>query len=198
MRHARFFDGLKTLHQRLLEGNSATAVMEGWCEERGLARPARIGAFVIPAVCRKLTADQREHLELGPNDPVGYRQVRLVCGGMALCQADNWFVPARLTEDMNRQLATTDTPFGKVVAPLRPYRKTFATMPPPGLPPDWTQRPADELYECAKDQSWPFDPKEDLFEHQALVLRGEDDAPLAEVRETFKTALLADYVLQQS
>ncbi len=35
-----------------------------------------------------------------------------------LSVAHNWYVPARLTPEMNRTLETSDTPFGKVVAPL--------------------------------------------------------------------------------
>ena len=42
-----------------------------------------------------------------------------------MSEADNWYVPARLTPEMNAFLDTTDTPFGKAVRPLQPYRKTL-------------------------------------------------------------------------
>ncbi len=51
-------------------------------------------------------------------EPLGYRHVRLSCGGKVLSQAHNWYVPARLTPEINRQLETTDIPFGKAIAPL--------------------------------------------------------------------------------
>ena len=44
--------------------------------------------------------------------------MRLVCGAHVLSNADNWYVPDRLTPEMNRQLDQTDTPFGLVVKPL--------------------------------------------------------------------------------
>jgi len=44
--------------------------------------------------------------------------VRLTCGDAVLSVAHNWYVPARLTPKMNHALETSDTPFGKVVAPL--------------------------------------------------------------------------------
>lgn len=40
--------------------------------------------------------------------------------------ADNWYLPGWLTSDMNRRLATTDTPFGLVVRPLVFRRSTLS------------------------------------------------------------------------
>ncbi|MGC1270482.1 MAG: hypothetical protein WA842_07805, partial [Croceibacterium sp.] len=44
-----------------------------------------------------------------------------------LSQAHNWYVPARLTPEMNRTLATTETPFGTVVTPLAFRRERGAS-----------------------------------------------------------------------
>ena len=43
-----------------------------------------------------------------------------------LSEADNWYVPSRLTGEMNRVLETTAAPFGKAVMDLKPYRQTYA------------------------------------------------------------------------
>jgi hypothetical protein len=51
--------------------------------------------------------------------------VQLWCGDRLLSEADNWYVPSRLTPAMNTALETTDTPFGKAVQELKPYRRTF-------------------------------------------------------------------------
>jgi chorismate-pyruvate lyase len=56
---------------------------------------------------------------------VRYRRVRLACGDQVLSDADNWYVPARLTAEMNRTLDQTDTPFGAVVKPLGFQRRTL-------------------------------------------------------------------------
>ncbi len=47
-----------------------------------------------------------------------------MCGGHVLSEADNWYVPARLTPQMNRALDTSDTPFGAAVKALDFHRAT--------------------------------------------------------------------------
>ncbi len=68
----------------------------------------------------------RAALDVKPDEPLGYRRVRLKCGDRVLSEADNWYVPARLTPEMNRVLETTDTPFGKAVAALHFRRHTLS------------------------------------------------------------------------
>ena len=36
---------------------------------------------------------------IGPDEPVAYRHVRLRCGDHVLSEADNWYVPSRLTPE---------------------------------------------------------------------------------------------------
>lgn len=69
----------------------------------------------------------RATLGVSDTEPLGYRHVQLVCGEVALSQAHNWFVPARLTAEMNRLLAETDRPFGKVAASLNFSRQPLAS-----------------------------------------------------------------------
>ena len=68
----------------------------------------------------------REALDVKPDEPLGYRRVRLKCGDHVLSEADNWYVPARLAPEMNHVLETTDTPFGKAVAALHFRRHTLS------------------------------------------------------------------------
>jgi hypothetical protein len=42
-----------------------------------------------------------------------------------LSEADNWYVPARLTPQMNALLDTSDTPFGAAVKALNFHRATM-------------------------------------------------------------------------
>lgn len=98
--------------------DSATAALEGWCQARGIADPAKIIATSVGGEQLPPTTRNRQMLEVSDNEPVNYRHVRLSCGGKVLSQAHNWYVPARLTAEMNHTLETTDTPFGRVVAPL--------------------------------------------------------------------------------
>ena len=74
-------------------------------------------------------AGVRAQLGARPNEAIRYRHVRLRCGGHVLSEADNWYLPARLTADMNRRLDETNTPFGAVVRQLAFHRRTLEVGP---------------------------------------------------------------------
>lgn len=111
-------DALARFEAALAAQDSATAALEAWCATRGIAVPAQVVATPVAGPRLPPTPRNRGVLEVSPQEPVEYRHVRLSCGGVVLSQAHNWYVPARLTPEINRQLETTDTPFGKAVAPL--------------------------------------------------------------------------------
>lgn len=113
------------LERTLGEHASATAALEQWCAARGLAPDPRITATVLPGERPPLPSGLRARLAVGPGQPLGYRHVRLACGARVLSVAHNWFVRARLTREMNAALDTSDTPFGKVAAPLGFTRETL-------------------------------------------------------------------------
>lgn len=117
---------LQTLNADLLSHDSATATLERWCAEHALADPARIVAQREPMPPKALEPALRARLEIGPDEALAFRHVRLACGAHVLSEADNWYVPARLTPDMNRRLDATDEPFGKVVKPLGFRRRTLS------------------------------------------------------------------------
>lgn len=71
--------------------------------------------------------DTRTILVVRGDERVAYRNVRLMCGAATLSVARNWYVPARLPPEMRRRLETSDTPFGKVIAPLRFTRERRAS-----------------------------------------------------------------------
>lgn len=178
---------VETLNAEILASTSATLTLEKWCAEHHLSDTgeARILARLIRGETRPATAEQRERLGVGPDEPVNYRRVQLLCGSRVLSEADNWYVPSRLTPQMNRLLETTDTPFGKAVLELKPYRQTFAAQilwwP---LPRGWEQAPVP----ATTGQSLPI--PDALFEHRA-VLYTKDRQPFSEVREVYQRQLLA-------
>jgi len=106
------------LERTLASRDSATAALQDLCTARHLADPARIVAEPVRGAPAMLPGDARTRLNLAAEEAPGYRHVRLSCGGVVLSEAHNWYVPARLTPDMNALLASTDTPFGRVAAPL--------------------------------------------------------------------------------
>ena len=158
---------------RLLSAHSATALLEAWCTERGLAHDARLVAERVPSPTRPPSAVQRARLAIGAGEPVRYRRVRLICAGLVLSEAENWYVPARLTPAMNAVLDATQMPFGRVVHPLVPMRRHLSLL---------------RLWKPA-GQEWPAT-SEPLFRVEAL-LSTEAGLPFCEVAETYTGAVLA-------
>ena len=120
---------VETLDADLLSHDSATLTLERWCADHGIADPPRILAERVRDTMKPVSAEVRAALDVKPDEKLGYRRVRLKCGDHVLSEADNWYVPARLTPEMNHVLETTDTPFGKAVAALHFRRHTLAARP---------------------------------------------------------------------
>lgn len=185
--HAQAEAIVATLDARLLASASATATLADWCGKHHLADKPLIraerdrGAVVAP------TAEQRARLGIGADEAVVYRRVRLMCGDHLLSEAENWFVPGRLDPAMVERLAATDTPFGTVIVPLKPQRRTISDerlwRP---LPEGWEAQPTSRSGQSAGCEAIPAA----LFRHRALVLDGTGK-PLAEVVETYQRDLLA-------
>lgn len=159
------------LTDRLLNGPSATAILEDWCRECGFAAEPILVALPVEASRKAPTPLQCERLAVQDPGIVRYRRVRLTCGGLVLSEAENWYVPDRLTGAMNFTLDTTTTPFGRVVHPLAPTRRNLS------LDVLWTSEAGDP------------GPETPLFAIQA-VLSTEDGTPFCEVTETYHGAVL--------
>jgi len=123
---------LKDFEAALAANDSATAALRDWCAARGIADPAVITAERLKDRTTPPPARLQRLLRLTKLDndrkAIGYRHVRLSCGGTVLSEAHNWYVRSRLTEAMNRQLDETNTPFGKAVAALNFRREPLLTQ----------------------------------------------------------------------
>jgi hypothetical protein len=176
---------LQTLNADLLSHDSATLTLERWCDGHRLASPPHIVALRVPGVDKPPTPEQRRELGITPTDPVRYRRVKLMCGALVLSEADNWYVPGRLTPEMNKLLDTTDSPFGVVVRALHFQRHTLsATLLWLPLPAGWEMNPS--ARDLVADQPMPSK----LLEHRA-VLTLPDGTPFSEVVETYTDNVLA-------
>jgi hypothetical protein len=177
---------LESLNADLLSHDSATLTLERWCADHRLGDPARIVAERVRDADKPATADVRAALDVKADEPLGYRRVRLKCGERVLSEADNWYVPARLTPEMNGVLETTDTPFGKAVAALRFRRRTLsAELMWSPLPKGW-ETGATTHAATAGALAVP----EHVLEHRA-VLSLPDGEPFSEVVETYTGEVLA-------
>jgi hypothetical protein len=177
---------LETLNADLLSHDSATLTLERWCGAHGMAAPAKVVAEAVRGAARPLPPELRAALGIAADVPVKHRQVRLSCGGRVLSEADNWYVPARLTADMNRTLDTTDIPFGKVVQPLHFRRKTLAAeLLWSPLPQGWEQSGAGREAP-AGDLAVPAH----VLQHRAVLYTG-DNQPFSALIETYTSQVLA-------
>lgn len=177
---------LQTLNADLLSNDSATLTLDRWCEAHKMATPAKVVAERVHGDDKAPTDDVRQLLGVGSSDPVRYRHVRLHCGDHVLSEADNWYVPARLTADMNQALDTTDTPFGRAVQALHFHRRTLsAKLLWEPLPAGWEMSGT-----LPKAPKGPLQVPAETIQHRA-VLSLPDGTPISLVVETYTREVLS-------
>lgn len=151
----------------LARQDSATAALQDWCARHRIANPARISARQVKGADVAPPPTLATILALSAQEQPGYRHVQLNCGNSTLSEAHNWYVPSRLTAEMNQALAQTDVPFGKITAPLGYRRERLSETRGPAAP-------------C---------PADTILSHRARLLL-PDGQPLALVVECYTRANL--------
>jgi chorismate-pyruvate lyase len=178
---------LQTLNATLLSHDSATLTLDDWCSRHRLATPATIVAERVRNEDKPADTEVRALLNVDAATAVAYRRVRLRCGARVLSEADNWYVPTRLTAEMNNALNTSDIAFGRAVKALRFSRHTLsAQLLWSPLPEGWdsggtaipTAVPGGSLAIPAH-----------VLEHRA-VLTLPDGTPFSTVVESYTAAVL--------
>ncbi|MFC3954678.1 chorismate--pyruvate lyase family protein [Gluconobacter wancherniae] len=149
------------LRARLNSRPSATAVLQAAC-------PVPIRVIRLP-VTDFPSPDIVSSLGVTSVHDIVTRHVRLMCGGTVLSDAWNWYVPSRLTGEMNRLLTETDTPFGRAVHETHFHRKLLESIVP---------EPSSKI----------------VLENRALLLRASDHAPIALVVENYTPAALKSHI----
>lgn len=177
---------IQTLNAALLSRDSATLTLDDWCARHGLASPATVIAERVKGQDREASEEVRAALHVTATDVVRYRRVRLRCGTHILSDADNWYVPARLTPEMNAALDGSDAAFGRVVQPLHFQRHTLsARLLWSPLPDDWDQH---EFLEATTTPTLEI--PEHVLEHRALLTL-PNGTPISEVIESYTREVLA-------
>lgn len=159
---------VERLNAELLAGRTATEVLEARCAVLGLAASPRVHAEVRRNRLVAGEAVARLRLDAEGSEQLGYRRVHLMCGAHVLSEAVNWYVASRLTPAMNDALEASDVPFGRVILPLAPSRRTISTR-------------------ILWDGSGPA--PSTILRHRALVVDGQG-RPLAEVIENYRAVLV--------
>jgi chorismate-pyruvate lyase len=179
---------MQTLNADILASPSATQSLEKWCRDHKMTNDPRIVARLINGLPKIPTVEQLQRLQVTSTSEVKYRRVELYCGRHLLSEADNWYVPGRLTAEMNKLLETSDTPFGKAVQALHPYRRTFAvTILWSPLPIGWEQGVS---HRSQRRKPGKLTIPKNVFEHRA-ILYTSDNTPFSEVNEFYQGQILA-------
>jgi chorismate-pyruvate lyase len=177
---------LETLNADLLSNDSATLTLERWCAAHKIGSPAKIVAERVREADKEPTDEIRQLLNVTATETVRYRHVRLHCGEHVLSEADNWYVPARLTPDMNQVLDTTDTAFGRAVQALHFHRRTLsARLLWSPLPAGWEME-----HSLPKINKGPLRVPAEIIQHRA-VLSLPDGTPFSVVVETYTNEILS-------
>ena len=176
---------LQSLNADLLSHDSATLTLDRWCGTHRLAEPAKIVAERVRDVEKPATAEQRELLGVSASEPLRYRRIRLKCGTRVLSEADNWYVPARLTPEMNQALDTSDVAFGRAVQALQFRRRTLsAELLWSPLPAGWEMAAPARTKEARA-----LEVPAHVIQHKA-VLTLPDGTAFSEVVETYTSEVL--------
>jgi hypothetical protein len=118
---------LQSLNAELLSNPSATLTLDRWCAAHNLAQAGtKITALLAKGSEKPADPSVRKLLGVGTDETIAYRRVRLSCGDRVLSEADNWYLPAKLTTEMNQALDTTTIAFGRAVAALNFTRSNLS------------------------------------------------------------------------
>jgi len=143
---------------QLASGRSASIILNAKCAR--LAPGQSLRSVALDTASPPQILDIRRRLKVTRLDALKLRHVSIKCGEIELSNAWNWYVPSRLSAEMNKLLDTTETPFGLAVKSLAFTRRVehgFAPTPPPGM----------------------------ILQQRALLLRGRDHMPFAFVLENY-------------
>lgn len=177
---------LQTLNANLLGSKSATRVLQAWCEDHQMADKPVINAIRDTSLNKEASPEVRNMLQATAGDLIAYRRVKLYCGIHVLSEADNWYLPERLTPEMNNLLTNTDTPFGAAVRGLNFYRKTekvdLLWQP---LPKNWEQKKRI----LSGRKSALFIPDQ-VLQHQAILF-SDKNIPFSFVVETYTNEIFS-------
>ncbi len=177
---------LQTLNANLLGSKSATRTLQVWCEDHQMADIPKIIAIRDTGVNKEVSPEIRKMLQATASDPIVYRRVKLYCGKHVLSEADNWYLPTRLTPEMNNLLADTDTPFGVVVRELNFHRQTekvdLLWQP---LPKNWEQKKR-----MLTNKKSPLVIPDWVLQHQAILF-SDKNVPFSYVIETYTKEVFA-------
>jgi hypothetical protein len=162
---------VRRLNEDLLSRASATATLQTRCDQSWGGVAPQILARRVAATASTSRSEAQRVLGAASPEGVKIRHVELICGGVVLSRAENWYRPDALTLAMNRLLEETETPFGVAVGALD-YRRTTLTA---------------EI--LSPHPFGPTGPATQILRHHAVLIRA-DGLKFSLLTETYSSAVL--------
>lgn len=126
---------LQSLNVELLTGDSEKQTLEHWCVSHRLVSNPQIAIERVLDAEELPTEAQRKMLATAEKEPVRHRKVRVRCGSSVLLEADDWYLPSRVSPQVNALLEGTELPLQRAVQIAHFKRRTLsATLLWPQLP----------------------------------------------------------------
>ena len=179
---------LQTLNVELLTNDNTERTLGAWCVSHRLSTRPTIATERVSDAEEIPTEVQRKMLAASTKDSVRHIKVRVLCGSVVLLEADNWYLPARISPQWNASIERTEWPLEAAVQTGHFRRRILsASLLWPPLP---------ELKELAsgeaqgRAQSGAVQPlPARVLAHHLLVLL-PDGAPFGEVEENYTGGVL--------
>jgi hypothetical protein len=90
---------------------SLKQTLERWCMSHRLVSKPQIAIERVLDVEELPTAAQSKMLATSAKDPVRHRKVRVLCGSAVLLEADDWYLPSRVSPKVSALIEGTELPF---------------------------------------------------------------------------------------
>ncbi len=122
-------DAAAAFEAAIVAQHTVSSALLHWCETHGIGEGEILAGDIErwPDAARSAlhSLPTPPHALIAAPQTLAYRRVRLRRGEVALAQAEIWYEPCRLPENILRDLAASPLPFGRAVESLSPYRETI-------------------------------------------------------------------------
>jgi hypothetical protein len=178
---------LQSLNVELLTSESEKETLARWCVSHRLVSNPQIAIERVLDAEELPTAAQRTMLDTSAKESVRHRKVRVFCGSAVLLEADDWYLPSRVSPQVNALIESTELPLERAVQIAYFRRRTLsATLLWPQLP---------ELRELGSEKGLTESqaiqplPARVLTHHVLLML--PDGTPFGEIQANYMSNVLA-------
>jgi hypothetical protein len=178
---------LQSLDVELLTSDTEELALDRWCTVHGLLSGSEMRIDRVIDAEESPSEAQRRTLAVSGNERVRHRKIRALCGATVVLEADEWFLPASVSSQLDAQLENSNWPFDANVEALHFKRRILSdTLLWPQLPE--LQRSPSEKGGPATQAVQPLPAW--VLKHHVLVML-PDGRPFAEIQENYTGSLLA-------